>query len=48
MKTNSRKYFLCFKNRNEISDEKLIVNDDFHPQVGMYQCQLITYGKTNE
>ncbi len=38
----------CFKNRNENSDEKLIVNDDFHPQVGMYQCQLITYGKTNE
>jgi hypothetical protein len=32
MKTNSRKYFLCFKNRNEISDEKLIVNDDFHHQ----------------
>ncbi len=32
MKTNLRKYFLSFKNRNEISDEKLIVNDDFHHQ----------------
>ena len=30
MKTNSKKYFLSFKNRNEISDEKLIGNRDVH------------------